>query len=145
MFANTTYEENTKLEKFVKNERAKFSEIPSSNAAPAKCFDFQVEKTKTDEALAQLHQLGILNFDNFNISQLKYLKFSNPLIRDIKLLDKMNRYINLNKISRETIKVSILYIGPFSENEQDVLLQTANTSLDYREFVQSLGWTVRKL
>lgn len=45
-------------------------------------------------------------------------------------------------ISRETIKVSILYLGPYSENEDDILLQSEQTSLDYREFVQSLGWTV---
>lgn len=57
-----------------------------------KCFDHSVEKTNTDEALAQLHQLGILNFDNFNTNQLKFMQNSNPLIRDIKLLDKMNRY-----------------------------------------------------
>jgi hypothetical protein len=91
IFSSPTFGEDPELEKFIENERVKFSEIPCINATPAKCFDFQVEKTNTDEALAQLHQLGILNFDNFNISQLKYLKYTNPLIRDIKLLDKMNR------------------------------------------------------
>jgi hypothetical protein len=90
-FSTTLYVEDIALEKFIENEKMQFNEIPSIHVVPAKCFDFQVEKTCTDEALAQLHQLGILNFDNFNTSQLRYLKHSNPLIRDIKLLDKMNR------------------------------------------------------
>ena len=80
------------LEDFIVAEKSAFETTNSLCAVPAKRIEFVIEKTRTDEALAQLHQLGILNFDNFISNYLNYLQNSASLIRDVKLLDKMNRY-----------------------------------------------------
>lgn len=58
---------------------------------------------------------------------------SPALIRDMKLLDK--------RISRESLKVAILYVADGQESES-AILSNQSGSLAYRSFVNSLGWEI---
>lgn len=55
------------------------------------------------------------------------------LFRDIKGLDK--------KLGRETVKVAVIYVKKGQEDEQSILGNETG-SVQYENFVKSLGWEV---
>eukprot|EP00158_Paraphelidium_tribonemae_P009443 Partr_v1_DN28867_c1_g1_i2_m32898 putative GTPase activating protein len=88
--------------------------------------------------LRQLHMLDS-HLESRRPGAKKTLQFLNEtstaLWRDIRGLDK--------KSGRETVKVAVLYVGPGQEDEYSILgNEKANTSLDFQDFIKSLGWTI---
>ena len=79
------------LKTFIQKENSLLKDSDGLYFKRTKFFDLKVEKTNSDIAIAQLHQLGILNFDAYESGQLQLFQNSNSFIRDIKLLDKINR------------------------------------------------------
>ncbi|KAJ3100406.1 Ral GTPase-activating protein subunit alpha-2 [Phlyctochytrium planicorne] len=80
-----------------------------------------------------LSHFGHLNFDSLKDDYFHLLAKSPSLFRDIKGLDK--------KFGREVLKLAVIYVGPGQEDEQ-ALLKNDTGSLEYQEFVSSLGWEI---
>jgi hypothetical protein len=80
-----------------------------------------------------LNHLGHVHFDGLKEDYFHILSKTPALFRDIKGLDK--------KQGREVMKMAIIYVGPGQEDES-TLLQNSSGSLQYDEFVTSLGWEV---
>ncbi|KAJ3031844.1 Ral GTPase-activating protein subunit alpha-1, partial [Rhizophlyctis rosea] len=80
-----------------------------------------------------LSHLGHMNFDGVKDGCFYLLGKSPAFYRDLKVLDR--------KHGREVIKVAILYIAPGQEDEQ-LILRNDRASIEYNDFVSSLGWEV---
>ncbi|KAJ3417071.1 Ral GTPase-activating protein subunit alpha-2 [Chytridiales sp. JEL 0842] len=80
-----------------------------------------------------LSHFGHLQFDSLKEDYLHILTKSPALYRDLKGLDK--------KYGREVIKVALIYVGPGQEDEIS-LLKNSTGSLEYCDFVSSLGWEI---
>ncbi|KAJ2317443.1 hypothetical protein IWW52_003123 [Coemansia sp. RSA 2704] len=80
------------------------------------------------------HNLG---FDarRTNANYFLPLAKSDMLLRELNSLDMMH--------AQETIKIAVLYVGPGQWTEMEILSNTQrDTSQAYRNFVQSLGWSI---
>ena len=80
-----------------------------------------------------LANTGQLSFDHLKEGKAVMLAKSPNLIRDIKGLDK--------KYSREVAKFALIYVAPGQEDE-GAIFRNNSGSLEYDEFVDSLGWKV---
>ncbi|KAI8851661.1 hypothetical protein BC829DRAFT_386568, partial [Chytridium lagenaria] len=80
-----------------------------------------------------LSHFGHLNFDSLKEDYFHLLAKTPSLYRDIKGLDK--------KFGREVMKIAVVYVGPGQEDET-VLLRNDGGSVEYQEFVGSLGWEI---
>ncbi|KXS13439.1 hypothetical protein M427DRAFT_366793 [Gonapodya prolifera JEL478] len=100
-----------------------------------------IRPAKASFALPPLHRsrlflnhLGFLNFESLKKDDYFHmLSKSSALFRDMRGLDK--------KTGRETMKIAVLYVGPDQEDELSIL-QNAEVSVQYEEFVSSLGWEI---
>ncbi|KAJ2717310.1 hypothetical protein H4R19_000062 [Coemansia spiralis] len=78
-----------------------------------------------------------IGFDLFEdaINYMVPLQVTESLEREIRSLGRIH--------ARETVKLALFYVGPGQWSEAEILSNTrADTSLSYRNFVQSLGWPV---
>jgi len=96
--------------------------------------------TPLDMCRLFLSQTGILpneRIGNANGSvefkQVKLLESNAKLERSLKHLDKSP--------SRETMKIGVVYAGPYQTTQQEILKNTSG-SLEYEEFLAELGWQV---
>ncbi|KAI8926778.1 hypothetical protein BC831DRAFT_211576 [Entophlyctis helioformis] len=80
-----------------------------------------------------LGQMGFLAFDALKTGNFHLLSKTPSLIRDIKGLDR--------KYSREVAKVAVIYVAPGQEEEYSIFRNSCG-SVEYEEFVSSLGWEV---
>ncbi|KAJ2993016.1 Ral GTPase-activating protein subunit alpha-2 [Globomyces sp. JEL0801] len=80
-----------------------------------------------------LSHLGQLSFEHLKASGLQLLQKSTNLLRDIKGLDR--------KSCREVAKFAVVYVGPGQEDEYSIF-RNITGSIEYDEFVSSLGWEV---
>lgn len=80
-----------------------------------------------------LSHLGFLNFGGLKDNSFHMLSKTPALYRDIKGLDK--------KLGRETVKVAVIYVKHGQETEQSILGNECG-SVQYENFVKSLGWEV---
>ncbi|ORY49997.1 hypothetical protein BCR33DRAFT_734729 [Rhizoclosmatium globosum] len=83
-----------------------------------------------------LSHLGLFNFDSSKEGNYSPVSKSSSLSRDIRGIDK--------KYGREIIKVALIYVAPGQEDETNIL-RNHDASLEYREFVTSLGWEVWRI
>ncbi|KAJ2788552.1 hypothetical protein H4R21_006974 [Coemansia helicoidea] len=76
---------------------------------------------------------------------LELVKGATNYMVPLKLTESLKREIrSLNRTHAcETIKIALLYVAPGQWSEAEILSNTpSDTSLSYRNFVQSLGWPV---
>ncbi|KAJ3023285.1 Ral GTPase-activating protein subunit alpha-2 [Thoreauomyces humboldtii] len=80
-----------------------------------------------------LSHSGNIDFDSLKAGHVHLLAETPALYRDIKVLDR--------KHGRETVKLAVMYVAPGQEDEQSIF-RNSRGSLEYQEFVASLGWEV---
>lgn len=109
------------------------------------CNDRLANSSPFDQCRMFLNQMGhFQSSDYLDSPHSPYFDIldhhSSGLWRDIRELDK--------RPGRECIKIAVIYIGLGQEDEKTILQNDARTSdikQDYKDFVNSLGWSVNKI
>ncbi|KAJ3089470.1 Ral GTPase-activating protein subunit alpha-2 [Quaeritorhiza haematococci] len=122
-----------------KGIRRRMTKVASDTMVPTKSY-ISLKPSKANKSLPPyqrsrlwLSHFGFLNFDGLKDNSFHLLAKTSALYRDIKCLDR--------KYGRETIKVGLIYVAAGQE-DQISIFKNESGSLEYEEFVSSLGWEI---